>query len=326
MKEEEIRKRDVLDKYLSMVHEDSHRIFKTEMFETTTCPACFSSATHFEFEKLGFSYCSCDKCQTLFVNPRPTLDSLEEFYSNSPSTNFWVEEFFLPVAEVRREKIFKPRAQFVSKQFPTMDKAKIGDIGAGFGLFLEELRKIWPESEIIAVEPSDKMANMCVGKGIKVFPKMLENLDPVTEGDFELLVAYELFEHLLNPASFLQNVYDLLKPNGYFVLTTLNGMGFDIQLLWEKSKSVSPPHHLNFFNPKSISLLLQSKGFEAVNVETPGTLDWDIVEGMYLNEGVHLGRFWEGLVGAEDKTKNELQQWLSNNKLSSHMRVIAKRK
>ena len=38
-----------------------------------------------------------------------------------------------------------------------------------------------------------------------------------------------------------------------FIFITLSSTGVDIQGLWENSKSVSPPHHLNFFNPYSIN-------------------------------------------------------------------------
>ena len=61
-------------------------------------------------------------------------------------------------------------------------------------------------------------------------------------------------------------------------MTTLNGRGFDILLLWNKSKSIAPPLHLNFFNPGSIRILLEKIGFQILEISTPGKLDWDIVE------------------------------------------------
>ena len=66
---------------------------------------------------------------------------LNKFYSRSLSTSFWVNEFFKPVAETRREKIFRPRSEYVSKLFSENWEWVIGDIGAGVGLFLEELKK-----------------------------------------------------------------------------------------------------------------------------------------------------------------------------------------
>jgi len=108
------------------------------------------------------------------------------------------------------------------------------------------------------------------------------------------------------------------------LLTTLNSEGFDIQVLWEKSKSITPPHHLNFFNPRSIAMLLEGNNFVVDKVDTPGKLDWDIVEVMYRDEGFDPGRFWRLIADrAEQTTKSNLQAWISESCFSSHMRVMA---
>ena len=128
------------------------------------------------------------------------------------------------------------------------------------------------------------------------------------------------------PGELLKKAWCLLRPGGHLLITTLNSEGFDIQVLWEKSKSVSPPHHLNFFNPRSVTMLLEANNFVVDKVDTPGKLDWDIVEGMYRDEGIDPGRFW-GLIAetAEPAVKNSLQAWISKNGLSSHMRVVARK-
>ncbi len=326
MKEEEIRKREVFNKYLELSAKDVEVFFKDKSrFSRIDCPACGSRELDKALEKNGFSYYSCRKCDTLFVNPRPPLDMFEAFYANSPSTTFWVKEFFTPVAEARREKIFKPRAEFISKMLDGKRNLAIGDIGAGFGLFLEELGKIRDGDKLVAIEPSAEMADICRGKGLQVANKLLETVDP-REYQFDVLTSFELFEHLYNPEEFLSRAFNLLKPSGIFVFTTLSGLGFDIQVLWERSKSVTPPHHLNFFNPWSIRTLLKKTGFQVVEVSTPGALDWDIVEGGFTHEGVSPGRFFETVskYGTHD-AKASLQSWISDNGLSSHMRVVVKK-
>jgi hypothetical protein len=115
--------------------------FDFKSFTELNSPACDNDSFVEEFEKLGLKYVSCNNCSTLFVNPRPPFDTLKEFYSKSPSSSFWVNEFFKPVAEARREKIFKPRVEYVSKLLNGCKRWTVGDIGAGFGLFLEELKK-----------------------------------------------------------------------------------------------------------------------------------------------------------------------------------------
>ena len=126
---------------------------------------------------------------------------------------------------------------------------------------------------------------------------------------------------------FLEKTCTLLKPGGYLFLTTLNGEGFDILTLREMSKSVSPPHHLNFFNPVSLELLLKKTGFDIIDISTPGKLDWDIVEGMIMNEKVNVGSFWE--LFAEKGTldaKKELKDWSRRHGFSSHMRILARKR
>lgn len=325
MKEEDIRKRDVFDRYLELVEKDVKDFFDLKAFQDGPCPACGFNDLVCEFTKLGFTYVTCNRCSTLFVNPRPPFEILNRFYSSSPSAGFWVKEFFMPVAEARREKIFKPRAEYILQSFGDRPGRIIGDIGTGFGLFLEELKRLLPENEYVAIEPSQEMADLCKGKGLKVTCSSLEEAVGF-DNTFDLLTAFELMEHLYDPKVFLEKVYAFLKPGGHFVLTTLNGKGFDILLLRDRSKSVSPPHHLNFFNPASIGLLLKGVGFSNIEVTTPGKLDWDIVEGMILRDGVSLGKFWD-VVAKElkEEDKKNLQEWIVQSNLSSHMRVIAEK-
>ena len=324
MKESDIRDTAVLDEYLAMVKKDVIDFFDISSFEDVRCPACLGSDHAPEFKKSGFRYVSCKRCSTLFVNPRPTFDTLSRFYSNSPSTSFWVSRFFKPMAEVRRAKIFRPRAAEVCGLLKNKKDNVIGDIGAGFGLFLEELRKLTPDNRFIAIEPSVEMVDICKSSGLEVMNTCLESLKE-RDIEFDLLTAFELIEHLFDPGAFFKKALSLLKPGGYLYITTLNCMGFDIMLLGDSSKSVTPPHHMNFFNPASIKGLLEGMGFEVVDISTPGKLDWDIVEGM-IKSGFDAGIFWNSIARSADlKAKERLQEWISSSGFSSHMRVVARK-
>ena len=188
-----------------------------------------------------------------------------------------------------------------------------------------ELRREWSDAQLVAIEPSEKMAGMCRDKGFEVVNCMLEDVDPVTDGDFDLLTSFELFEHLFEPKTFLLKIHSLLKTGGYIYLTTLNGKGFDIQLLWDKHDNINPPHHINFSNPKGMRILFERCGFEVVSISTPGRLDWDIVEGRMTHKGLKPGRFWETVRDADDSVKENLQKWIRESDLSSHICVVAKK-
>jgi len=124
----------------------------------------------------------------------------------------------------------------------------------------------------------------------------------------------------------LEKAFRLLRPGGYFLVTTLNRKGFDIHVLWEHSNSVFPPHHLNFLNPRSPVNACEKVGFCVEEISTPGQLDWDIVEKAIIKDGVEAVRFWSLLAEKGTETsKREFQAWLSRFDLSSHMRVVARR-
>ena len=76
----------------------------------------------------------------------------------------------------------------------------------------------------------------------------------------------------------LSNIKKFLEKLDIFVFTTLSSTGLDISTLWERSRSINPPHHINFFNPKSIVIFLKKNKFKILSISTPGKLDIDILE------------------------------------------------
>lgn len=326
-KEKDIRDPEVLKKYFELAEKDSEIILSSDSsLEKIDQKKWGLGEAVAEFQKCGYTYERCLETDTLFVNPRPKFQVLMDFYSSSESSKYWVNEFFLPKVEARREKIFLPRAKFVNEKFENLKDKRIGDIGAGFGLFIEELQKLNDfRLKIEAIEPSEEMANICREKDIVVRQDMLENLVGKTEKN-DLLTSFELFEHLHDPLTFLKDCFDLLNPGGHLLLTTLNSFGFDIQVLWEKSNCIFPPHHLNFFNPISMKRIIELVGFENIEISTPGELDIDITHNAYNSGDADIPRFLKSMFDhSDDATLENFQAFIKMNNLSSHMRVIARK-
>lgn len=330
MKEEEIRPKAIFDRYLELAREDTITFFSNkDDFEHISCPACEIDNADIQFEKEGFTYVLCRNCGTLYANPRPGFEIIQQFYKNSKSTRYWAEHFYKDTEEQRRKKIFKPKAIKISEFIKDNFVNKPGffvDIGAGYGAFLEEKKKLNTVTKIIAIEPSDDLAKTCREKGFNVIQLPLEKSGTILRNKVSVATSFELFEHLQNPKQFLNGVREILSENGFFILTTLNIDGFDLQVLWEKSHSISPPHHLNFFNLNSIEYLLQNSGFKVEKKTTPGFLDVDIVKNAY-KEGIRKGdRFTQSLIEkSDDQILEKFQGFLRENNLSSHMCIIARK-
>lgn len=326
MKESDIRNRETFDRYLELAEEDCRSFFKyKKRLKTVVCVSCGSPRYKFQFAKSGFPYVLCDDCGTLYANPRPLSEDLLAFYKTSKSAAFWISDFFLPMIESRREKIFKPRAKLIAQKISARSINFLGDIGSGFGLFLEEMKKILPEVRYTAIEPSPDMAGICRGKGFETINKAIEDIKGI-EGKFDFLSAFELLEHLYEPQALFRNAYRMLKPSGLLLATTLNCEGFDMQVLWERSKNIYPPQHINFFNPRSLKKALESNGFYVEEIITPGKLDWNIVENTVKDGIFQPERLWLNFSkNADLRTKEDFQDFLADHCLSSHMMALARK-
>ena len=328
IKEEEIRPEKIFNEYLRLTEIDNTVYFKNKEQIVIDCPACGNKGQGI-IEKHGFIYEECSNCKTLFVNPRPIQECFDSYYTDSPSTKFWATTFYKETEDARREKLWIPKAKMVKELILENSSNEnpinfVVDIGGGYGVFDEEIKQIMDITPIV-IEPSVHLAEICRSKDLIVIEKFMEHLDneELPNGG-KCFVSFELFEHLYNPKFFLETVYKSMDKGDMFIFTTLSGMGLDIQVLGAHSKSVSPPHHLNFFNPKSIKMILLEIGFDIVKIQTPGKLDVYILR----NGKAHIkDRFWLNFLDySSEEEKEYMQKSISAQGLSSHMMMTCIKK
>jgi hypothetical protein len=324
MREDEIRPKHIFGEYLRLAERDTKNFFSPTDRQTVLCPACDAHGIRV-FTKQSFAYEECPDCQTLFVSPRPTAEAFSRYYQESESAIYWATTFYKETAEIRREKLWRPKALMIHgfiNEFGSTEHAVI-DIGGGYGIFAEEYKKIFGK-KVMVIEPGPALAEVCRDKGHEVVQNFLEDIEPEQLGAGpKAFVSFELFEHLHDIKKFLRHLHKLMNNGDLFAFTTLSGTGVDIQALWEDSEAISPPHHLNFLNPKSIQILLEHSGFEVLKISTPGKLDIDIL----CSHRQHIkDRFWRTFaIQATADEKKVIQTFISENGLSSHMLAICKK-
>ena len=327
MKEYEIRPKKLLDRYIELSVKDAQKYFTDTKRLDIPCVACGGEETKPEFEKSGFVYSFCQDCETLYQSPRPDISLFESFYRDSESSNYWAEHFYPAVAEVRREKIFRPRVKRLSSHCieQGITVAKLIDVGAGYGVFLDEWRAHHPETHAIAIEPSFSLANECRKKGFEVEENIVENVTKY-KNYADLVTCFEVLEHVYDPLSFINNLKQLVKPGGYVFISTLCIDGFDLQVLWDKSSQISPPHHINFLSVNGFEKLFEKAGLENITISTPGQLDVEIVRNASISDPnlLKTQRFLQNIVNSDQKSST-FQEFLSENKMSSHIWVMGQK-
>jgi len=326
LKENDIRPLDFKDKQKENEKLDIEFLLsRKNRFEDVSCPTCGTSTQKVLFTKKEFIYKECESCTMLYLTPRPNVELLGEYYSNSHNHKFFNQYIYPSSAEVRRTRIFLPRVESIIKFAKELNASSnnLLEIGPGYGLFLEEMVKKNFFKRVCGVEASDTLADSSKEKGFDIYNGVFELME--IKEKFDVIVSFEVIEHIFDPKVLLKKCLTTLNDKGLLMMTFPNYNGFDIGVLREESDSVCHTH-LNYFNEKSITMLLEELGYQNIMVTTPGKLDVDLVRNKII-QGIHTpNSFINNLcIEQTEAVRESFQEFLIENKMSSNMMIIAQK-
>lgn len=329
MKEHEIRPPHLMHDKQSLLEADQQFLRdRAQEFDHVPCPACSGDSQQPFGMKHGFSYGKCSCCGTVYMNPRPSQALLHEFYATSKNYAYWNEHIFPATQAVRREQIFIPRAKQVAELCAKFGGKSLDlvEVGAAHGIFCEEAAKLGIFNRVIAVEPHPDQARRCKEKGLEVIALPVERI--LERAFADVIVAFEVLEHLYCPDDFIKSCVSMLREGGLLMLTCPNVEGFDVKTLGLDS-GVFSHEHLNYYHPDSLQLLLEKNGLALQELGTPGKLDADIVRNAVLRGECSLENqpFLRTVLLEKWPALGEaFQNFLAQHGLSSQMLVVARKK
>jgi len=141
---------------------------------------------------------------------------------------------------------------------------KILDLGCGRGEFLELLKKNGFEG--FGVDGNSRMADICLEKGLNCAKgDLLETLSARPDGSLDGIFSSQVIEHL--PPAYLKKMVEIsrakLAPGGVIVLETVNPTSvFALVRIY-----FLDPTHQRPVHPHALKFLLESSGFEGVEIQ-----------------------------------------------------------
>lgn len=232
--------------------------------EPVPCELCGHQSTTQLYFKFGAPIAKCDRCGLIYANPR--LSKAEIMSRYSPDY-FWQE--YLPALGVHDGKFdleyFDARHALMlgliaGKISPP---GKMLEIGAGAGFFLKAAERAgWSVDGIEVSEAAVEFANKQLGLRVK-----LEEAETLTypDNDFDVVVMFEVIEHLFWPARVLHSVHRVLRPGGVLVISTPNYNALSRWALGPSWAVLSPGEHLYYFTELTLRRMLEQSSF--CNVE-----------------------------------------------------------
>ena len=229
------------------------------------CPVCNVNKSNLYLKKNGYSLYKCFFCKLVFVFPLPNdlqgIYDEEYFFSNNADGEF---------GYVNYDRDKESTKEFFTRHLDKFESygknKKIFDIGAATGFFLDLARsKGWIVS---GSEISEFAANKAKNRGLDVYKGNL--LDYSCDNKFDVVTMWDVFEHIEDPAKYLEKINKMLDKDGLLSINTVDISSLYAYIRGKKWHMLIPPEHIYYFSKKNLKILLEKHGFEVLEFSKPG--------------------------------------------------------
>lgn len=164
------------------------------------------------------------------------------------------------------------------------------DVGCGAGLLCEPLARLGAEVTGVDAAPELIAAarEHAAGQGLAVTYRAC-GVEEV-EGQFDLVTAMEVIEHVVSPVAFLRSLAERLRPDGLLLLSTPNRTAWSRLLTITLAEGFGQiprgTHDYDMFiPPDGMGRLMEDAGLKVLDMEG---IAWSPTRGLHLSEDMRL--------------------------------------
>lgn len=139
------------------------------------------------------------------------------------------------IYRLKRKLTYGFAFRLIKKFLQKRDSPNILEIGTGSGFFLEFIKEVYPAGSFSGVEYDERLIAETASRAphANLVQGNAEQFD-LGHSKFDLIVSFQVIEHLYQPEAMVANVRSHLKPGGLFLVTTPNLDGLGAR--WMKQK------------------------------------------------------------------------------------------
>ncbi len=226
--------------------------------QTPDCPICKVSASFYCYLKPA-SYFRCPACDTIFQNPLPTIEQMVGYADQEYS-----EGLYKSYVQARGIKhlTFKKRLQKIAAR---ARGKKVLDVGCSCGYFLDVALE--QDYDAYGVEFSAVAISAAATETrARITQDDVNKIASLQASSFDIVTAFDVIEHTIDPIQFLQDLKKLLKPGGLLVITTPDTGHFLRPLLGKRWPMLQPFQHTVLFSRRSLAMALAKTGYGQVEL------------------------------------------------------------
>jgi SAM-dependent methyltransferase len=167
-------------------------------------------------------------------------------------------------ARANWHKTFTRRLRAIHHYRPT---GRVLDVGCGPGFFMEAAAQMGYDTW--GIDPSTYIASVAQEKfGARVQEATIETADFASQS-FDIMGAFDTFEHIYDPLKFLTAAHSLLKPGGLLAITTPDPTSRLARVSGRRWVSFKIPEHVFYWSPVTIRRALDRQ-FQVLEITRAG--------------------------------------------------------
>jgi 2-polyprenyl-3-methyl-5-hydroxy-6-metoxy-1,4-benzoquinol methylase len=237
--------------------------------DLVVCPVCKKQGSDIlyktETNHLNFYIIQCRQCSLAYTFPLPDDNILN--VHDKPRYYGKNESKFLPIIQNIRDRLSRNRArQYLSMISNSIQKPRILDIGCAEGRLLNSFLKYGCECYGVEHQSYPK-ERFIKSDRIQYITGDLGFLD-CKEDFFDIIILWHVLEHMDNPASAIKRIYDLLSPDGIFILAVPNFSSLEAKLFKQSWFHLDIPWHKYHFTKRFLKLLVEKNNFKIIESST----------------------------------------------------------
>jgi SAM-dependent methyltransferase len=98
----------------------------------------------------------------------------------------------------------------------------------------------------------------------------VQDLRQIPDNSFDIAISNQVIEHVPDDRRMLREVYRILKPGGYFYVSTVIKKWYGFWIYWNKGFRLDPTHVREYKSKEEFLSLLEDSGFEIERYDIKG--------------------------------------------------------
>jgi SAM-dependent methyltransferase len=157
----------------------------------------------------------------------------------------------------------RPEFKWTLKQARKLSLRTVLDVGCGTGSFLDLAKGAGLVTH--GLELNVQAAEISRRKGHCIYPSLLDELELEQPAQrFDLITAFQVLEHVVDPLRFLRDAKRLIKDRGFIAVGVPNEKGLHCLCPWDPHQW--PPHHITRWRPADLRNLCKPTQLELVRL------------------------------------------------------------